>query len=1271
VYRPGSGLAGETLKILARVLPRLCSLALFTALALFASQDRILTPIDPNATTPLVGHVSPQARPEYDQGEAEPTMALSYVTLVLKPDPSIEPFLDNLQTPSSPTYHRWITPAQFGDRFGLTRSDMAKVVAWLESQGLKVNDVAQGRHWVTFSGSAAVVGRALHTTIHRYQVNGKLHFANASEPRIPTALAPVVAGFGGLHDFGPAPLVRLAPVQPQGLAPNYNSSNTHFLAPDDFATIYDVAPLYAAGIDGTGQKLVIVGESDVSLTDLHAFRTLFKLPVNDPQMVLVGSDPGMNGAQVEADLDLEWSAAVARNATVIYVYSSSVSVAAEYAIDQNLAQLMSESFGGCEQYDSSAFRAVAQQASAQGITWFASSGDAGATTCDRAALTPQANLGLTVSSPASIPEITAVGGTSYDDSSGGYWAARNSSTEASALSYIPERAWNDSRTGFEATGGGASAYFPKPAWQTGPGVPNDGARDLPDVSLDASPVKYPYLIESGGSLLAVGGTSASSPTFAGIAALLSQYLAVAAQPGLGNINPAQTGLGNINPALYRLAQATTDVFHDITVGDNEEPCSQGSPACVNGLAGYTAGPHYDQTTGLGSVDVYNLVMEWNSGIASSTTLTASPGTAGLSDTVELIATVTAGSGSAAPTGDVAFVVNGISAGTASLTGSGSTGTGTATVSVSGTALAVGNGVVSALYSGDGVFTGSAGSATVSIQVPTTTGSYVVPFVNPSPVPPAANEWPYTVGLTEIAGVSTTLTSFTVNGVTQSLNSWSSTKIPAHGTVFALLAGVLGATAPINRTFAFGGTDANGQRWTQQVGISFTAPTGASFGPSMSLTSASGQSVAYNAPAASSCGWYIPLSVQQLGGYYMQLSQLTVSGANLTSQIQSIFGTTRLAPYGSLQGNLCFSSAGSQPASVSLTANIEDGYLSGTVAATLSAAFPSDPGDPASLSASPQTVTMPAPDSSGNSSAAVALNFGGAGTAWSASVSVGNSNLHWLTSPQLSGTGPGQLTLQASAAGLSPGAYNATVSIYAPTAAPPVISIPVTLVVGSSSTLAITGLQNAFSFQSTFAPGMSMSVYGTNLSQGTQAAASLPLPLSMQGITATVNGVAAPLYYVSPGQLNIQIPYETGAGPAVVAVNNAGRIAAFPFTVTMTAPGLYSSAINNATGQPASSATAGTVLLLFMTGDGDITPFLATGATPSSSTAAAQLPKPRLPVAVTVGGVAATVLFAGIPAGLTGVTQIDFTVPANAPPGAQEVVVTVGGVAAPPVMLTVQ
>ncbi len=1243
-------------------MPRLFLLATITAAALTASQDRVLTTVDPGNTVPLAGHVHPMARSEYDRGAIDPAMGLAYMTLFLKPDPSIDAFLDDLQIPSSPNYHRWITPAQFGDRFGLSQSDMTKVVAWLESQGLKVNDVAQGRHWVTFSGTAAETGRALHTTFHQYRVNGKLHFANATEPRIPAALAPVVAGFGGLHDFGPEPLVIRAPVQPQAFGPDYNSGSTHFLAPDDFATIYDVAPLYAAGIDGTGQKIVILGESDVDLTDLHAFRTLFKLPANDPQMVSIGADPGKNSALTEADLDLEWVAAVARNATIIYVYAADVSVAAEYAVDRNLAPLMSESFGACEQYESPALRAIAQQANAQGITWFAASGDAGATNCDRRDITAQANLGLTVSLPASIPEITAVGGTSFDDSNGVYWAARNTGTQASALSYIPERAWNDSRTGFEATGGGASFYFPKPIWQTGPGIPNDGARDLPDVSLGASPVKYAYLIESAGSLVAVGGTSASSPSFAGIAALLSQYLAAGG---------AQAGLGNINPALYRLAQATSDVFHDITAGDNEEPCAQGSPSCIGGLAGYAAVKNYDQTTGLGSVDAYNLVMEWNNGAASTTTLAASPGNAALTDTVKLTATVTAGSGGAAPTGNVAFVVNGTTAGTVSLTGSGNAAT--ATINVSGAALAAGNGTVSALYSGDRVFASSAGSTTISIQVPASSGSYVVPFVNPNPVLPAANEWPYVVGLTEIAGVSTTLTGFTINGVTQALSAWTNTNIPANGTVLAAFTGLLGQTAPINRTFIFTGVDANGLKWTQQIVVSFSGGMAGSFGPAMSLTSPTGPSVAYNPQADSSCRWYLPLTVQESGGYYMQLSQLTVAGANMTSQIQTIFGTTRLAPYGSLQGNVCFGAAGSQAVGVSLTGTIEDGYLSGTVPAALpvAATFSAPAANPPGMSVTPQAVTMPAPDGSGGSSSAISLNFAGAATNWSVSVSLGNSALGWLKAAPITGAGSGQISLQAQAAGLSAGAYNATVWIYAPNAVPPTIAVPVTLVVGGSSSISITGLQNAFSFQSAFAPGMSLSVYGSNLAAGTQVASKLPLPLTMQGVTAAINGISAPLYYVSPGQLNIQIPYEIGAGPAVLSVNNNGQVAAFPLTVSMTAPGVYSSAIDNATGQAAASAAAGAVLLLFMTGEGDITPFLTTGATPSASiTNPALLPKPRLPVAVTVGGVPATVLFAGIPSGLTGLTQIDIVVPASAPAGDQDVVVTVGGVAAPAVKLTI-
>jgi uncharacterized protein (TIGR03437 family) len=1179
-------------------------------------------------------------------------------TLYLKMGAPLEGFLQELQTPSSPQYHRWLTPEQFGGRFGVSQSDLEKIVHWMEGAGMKVNGVARGANRVTFSGAAGTVGRALRTSFRRYTVDGKLHFANSTRPQIPAAMEPVTAGFGGLDDFKLEPLIAVSPIQPAGFAPDYNLSGTHFIAPGDFATIYNVNPLYAAGIDGTGQKVAIVGASAIDLSDIRTFRKIFGLAANDPQVIVVGNDPGKNSTQIEADLDLEWSGAVAPGANIIYVYAGDVESALEYAVDQNVAPVISMSFGGCEQYNSPVLQGLAQQANAQGITVFAASGDAGATNCDRSALIAQATRGLTVSFPASIPEITAVGGTSFDDSDGAFWAARNNSSLSSALTYIPERAWNDSRTFFASTGGGVSVYYPKPWWQAGPGVPNDGMRDLPDISLAASPSKYAYLIVMGGNLAAVGGTSASSPSFAGITALLNQHLSA---------NGGQAGLGNINPALYALAQKTTDVFHDIVDGDNAEPCAQGSPACVNGLAGYTAGAGYDLATGLGTVDANNLVMEWVSGAASSTTLLASPSTAGVNDMVNLTATVTSVGGGPAPSGSVYFLVNGFVLGSAQLSGSGATAT--ATISITGAALAAGNGgsaTVSALYGG-GNLSGSAGSANVTVQPPASAGSYVAPFVTPNPAPEVLGSWEVNVSLTEIAGVGTTLTRFTINGASQSLNSFDSTKIPAHGSTTAT---VFLATNPApSQTFGFAGTDDNGRTWTQQITVPFTpGSTPPVFGPAITLVNRAGSQVAHDAQADPSCQWFIPLSVRETGGYYMQLTSLRANTADMSAQIQRTFGTARLAPYQTLEGNLCFSAAGTQPVGVTLTAAVEDGSYAGPKTASLPvpASFPA-----AGTSATPMTVS---PASAGlapsNSSASIAVSFGSGAPAWTASISQGNSLANWLAISQASGTGAGTITLNASAAGLSPGGYNATVWINAPGATPPLIGVPVTFVVGGSDSVSIAGLQNAFSFQSVFAPGMSLTVYGTNLAAGTQKASRLPFPLTMQGVSATVNGVAAPISYASAGQLNIQVPYETAAGPALLSVNRGGQIATYPFMVSTTAPGVLANVFENSTGQPVTSAPAGDVLLLFMTGDGDVTPFLTTGATPSSSTNTALLPKPRLPVTVTVGGVAAQVLFAGVPSGLAGVTQIDFVAPANVPAGEQDVVVTVGGVAAPAVKLTV-
>ena len=1230
-----------------------------------AAQDRIVSPVDLTRTVELRGHVHPLAQARFDEGPVDSSLAITYATLYLKPGAGLEALLANQQNPASPDYHRWLTPEQFGERFGLSPADLGKIRSWMESQGLQVHDIARGRHWITFSGTAGTVGQAFRTQIHRYRVNGKLHFANAAAPSIPAAFQNAVAGIEGLHDFVDQPMYAKAADKPAD-----NIGNSHYLAPDDMATIYDIGPLYNAtpAIDGSGQNIAVIGRTDIDLNDIRLFRKTFNLAAKDPQLIRFGPDPGTSSTDmVEADIDLEWSGAIARNANILYVYATSVRTSAQYAVDQNLAPVMTYSYGSCELEDTLGFRGIAQQANAQGITWFTASGDSGAAACDRNSPIPQATKGPTIATPASYPEITAVGGSEFNDGTGaGFWSSTNNANGGSALSYIPERAWNDSTltNSLEGTGGGASGVFSKPAWQTGPGVPNDNARDVPDVSLPGSPNHYGYVVYTSGLRAIYGGTSVSSPAWAGLAALLNQHLAT--------LNPSVTGLGNMNPILYRLAQSTTDVFHDITAGDNKMPCQQGTPGCVGGLVGFSCGAGYDLGSGLGSVDAANFVKEWNSGTGSTTTLSASPSSVNLSDTVQLSVTV-AGSGKTAPTGSVIFVSNDTQIAQASLTPAAAGST--ASVSVPAALVTFADGTVSAVYSGDGVYNASSGSAKVTLNLPAT-GALVVPFVIPTPVykVPDTNNWPFTVSLTEKAGVAATLTGFTI-GSNNDLGLFLSTRIPANGTI---LAGITssGLTVPVNRLFTFTGTDATGQNWTQQLTVPFVDAPGTVLAPNMSLTSPL-SSVQQNPQADPSCQWAQPLTLQETGGFEVTLSTLSVSGTNMSSQLQSIFGTQRLAPYGMLQGLMCFPGT--------TTANTKAYIVTGTtelgtsISASLNTPLVAAPAAAAAFTVSPSSVTLTGPSTTGgtvtggNFTSTVNLVFTGGTPKWTASVSPVSPTSAWLTVSPGSGSGNAPLTIQASSVGLSNGVYIAFVQIQAADSVPQSITVPVMFQVGSSGSTTITGLQNAFSFHDGFAPGMAMSVYGTSLSPATTVAPRnrFPLPFSLSGVSATVNGISAALYYVSPGQINIQVPYETGAGPAVVAVNNNGQIASFPFTVVPAAPGLYNSAISNSTGLVVTSAPQGQLLLLFITGEGDVTPSLATGATPSSTiTDPTKLPHARMPITVTVGGVNAPLLFAGIPNGVAGLTQIDFTVPANAPTGPQDVVVTVGGVASPPITLNV-
>jgi uncharacterized protein (TIGR03437 family) len=923
----------------------ICGALLAICGAANAQQNRITKPIDNAQRFTLSGHIHPKATAANDRGRVAPSLKLSYVTLTLNTSAAQKADLTNLlaeqQNPSSANYHKWLTPAEYADRFGVSSQDISQISQWLQGQGLSIENVAQARNWIAVSGSAAQIETAFATEIHQYVVDGETHFANATNPSVPAAIGAMVLSIRGLDDFRMKARIQ---------KPKFTSgSGNHYLAPADIATIYDVGPAYNAGFNGSGQKLVIAGQSDVPVTDLQNYQNAFGLTGPLPQMILVGPDPGISsGDREESDLDLELSGAVARNATIILVYATDVMTSVQYAIDRNLAPVISVSYGSCEpetpQSQVQTYQSWAQQGNAEGITWFDASGDDGAADCDDGQ-----NPGLSVDTPASIPEVTGVGGTALCDgisgeqsscagSAGTYWSATNGANGGSALSYIPETTWNTSTEDGEpsSSGGGLSIYFSKPSWQVAPGVPGNNARNVPDISGNASPDHDGYIVYSDGqnSEQVYGGTSCPTPVMAAIATLLNQYL------GSG-------GQGNINPKLYSLAQSSlySTIFHDITTGNNivtaqvtgcgrHETCTTPTPV------GYNAGAGYDNVTGLGSVDAWNLLTCWNGTCAASTPAPPAPATASLS-LVSNLSTV----GSQ----NYAYL------------------TATATAS---------DGVTTP----QGIVTFSAG--TTSLGAPTLVGS---------------------------AGVSTA--TLVVEG----------NELPADSTT-------------VTATYD---------------GSSTTAPVTSSVLLSRAVSSSSG------------------------------------GGPEIPSN----------------------------------------------------------------------------------------------------------------------------------------------------------------------------GLLDGASFLPKFSPGMILSVFGSSLSPSAVGASSVPLPVTMAGVAATVNGVEAPLYYVSPTQLNIQVPWQTALGPATLTIDNNGQVSSQSFNVTAASPGIFTDQNQNIV--CGCTAAQGQTTTLYLAGTGAVTPAIVTGSAPVTSTPLASLPAPAS-TTVKVGGVQVETSFIGIPYGLVGVTQINFQVPSGMT-GRQPVVVGVNGV----------
>ena len=433
-------------------------------------------------------------------------------------------------------------------------------------------------------------------------------------------------------------------------------------------------------------------------------------------------------------------------------------------------------------------------------------------------------------------------------------------------------------------------------------------------------------------------------------------------------------------------------------------------------------------------------------------------------------------------------------------------------------------------------------------------------------------------------------------------------------------------------------------------------------PAIALTS-SPTAVTQNPQAASTCQWASELVLRETGGFLVQLSSLKSGTTDLSSSLQTLFGTTRLGPFGTLRGTLCLGGSVSGARIYTVAGTSE---LGTTVTTTATVTYSGPPSaTPPALTASPASLTLPIDGATQSSLASVALNFAGGSPDWTVSV----SGAPWLTVTPASGTGAGQLSIQAAGAGLSNGVYPAVITIQALNALPQAINIPVTFIVGASSDLKIASVANGASVGGGVAPGTMALINGTQLAPSANSAPYFPLPYSLAGVSATVNGISAPLYSVAPGQLKVQIPYEVGSGPAALAVNNNGKIAYFPVTIKASAPGIFTTADGSLL--PSATAKQGQTIVAYVTGEGDLTPSTASGSTPASGTSASRLPKPRLPVTVTVGGLPAAVTFSGLQSGTAGVMQVNFTVPPTAPTGIQLVIVSVGGVQSPPATLTVQ
>jgi len=513
----------------------------FLSQAMFAAVNtkahpvvRVTKKVDTSKRTTLNGHVPRALRTATDMGRLDPNTPSPGMIMVLKSDESqkreIRRVIDEQQDRRTLNYHQWVTPEEFGSYFGVHADDIVQITAWLTSQGFTVDEVSKSKRVIRFSGTTGQIETAFQTEMHTYQLaNGETHASNNSEITVPEAFNKVIAGVT-LHNFfrksRMTPWRKLSDIKE---GPKFTSSSSvHYVAPADFATIYNTAPLLAAGINGSGETIAVVGRTDILLSDVQSYRQLFNLPPNDPTFIHAGPDNGVNpGDDGESDLDVEISGGMAPNAHVDFVIGTptflvdGITNSVEYIVENNLADIVSISYGDCElnegvggnEFNAQAF----EQAAAQGITTFIAAGDNGPAECDDQNDSLEV-LGYAAPAEGSTPYVTTAGGTQLSGECPGtptagcsqsnfakYWSATtNLNYLSSALEYIPETPWNVGKgsnvtaapsadlSGLWSGSGGVSAYYLRPSWQTG--------ANSPVLVSQTDPAMYAYTAGSGGTI---------------------------------------------------------------------------------------------------------------------------------------------------------------------------------------------------------------------------------------------------------------------------------------------------------------------------------------------------------------------------------------------------------------------------------------------------------------------------------------------------------------------------------------------------------------------------------------------------------------------------------------------------------------------------------------------------------------------------------------------------------------------------------------------------